>query len=193
MDLQRAQAVLVPADATELDIALLWTRAPGKLRKLKKLDLRTIAISLDASHQPLEAVEALAERSSDGAITHHRDALDDSGGRGSPSFTIYPSAIDERVADVLFFVVCFEGDDLTKAAALGFSLTDRTTGVTVARSEFPSATSRLQAALIARIHRMDGWAVQSVGAPVPRPPTAAVTRTDQLAAFSAAFTRENDD
>ncbi|WP_119729514.1 TerD family protein [Thermomonospora amylolytica] len=138
----------------------------GLLRRARpqSIDLDASCLLFDASGNLVDAVWFRQLRSKDGAVRHTGDNLTGAGEGDDESITVDLVALPVNVAQLVFTVNSFTGQDFSQIANAFCRLVDETTGRELARYDL-SGSGPHTAQIMAKVSRDGrGWSMTAIGA-----------------------------
>ncbi|MBA9006849.1 TerD family protein [Thermomonospora cellulosilytica] len=138
----------------------------GLLRRARpqSIDLDASCLLFDVSGNLVDAVWFRQLRSKDGAVRHTGDNLTGAGEGDDESITVDLVALPVNVAQLVFTVNSFTGQDFSQIANAFCRLVDETTGRELARYDL-SGSGPHTAQIMAKVSRDGrGWSMTAIGA-----------------------------
>jgi tellurium resistance protein TerZ len=135
----------------------------GKART-QSIDLDASCLLFDPSGNLVDAVWFRQLRSKDGAVQHTGDNLTGAGEGDDESIKVDLAALPSGVAQLVFTVNSFTGQDFSQIAGAFCRLVDETTGQELARYDLSGSGSHT-AQIMAKVARDgQGWSMTAIGA-----------------------------
>ncbi|GAA3235436.1 TerD family protein [Pseudonocardia petroleophila] len=131
----------------------------------QSIDLDASALLFDAGRQLVDAVWFRQLRSKDGSVQHTGDNLTGAGEGDDESVIVDLARLSPAVAQIVFTVNSFTGQDFTQIENAFCRLVDETTGEELARYEL-SGSGTHNAQIMAKVARdgQGGWSMTAIGA-----------------------------
>lgn len=132
--------------------------------KTQPTDLDASCLLFDASGNLVDAVWFRQLRSKDGAVQHIGDNLTGDGEGDDESIRVDLTALPGNVAQLVFTVNSFSGQDFSQIAGAFCRLVDESTGRELARYDL-SGSGPHTAQIMAKVSREgSGWSMTAIGA-----------------------------
>jgi tellurium resistance protein TerZ len=132
--------------------------------KSQSIDLDASCLLFDGSRNLADAVWFRQLRSKDGSVLHTGDNLTGEGEGDDEVINVDLPSVPENVAQLVFTVNSFTGQDFSQIANAFCRLVDETTGQELARYDLTGA-GRHNAQIMAKVTRDGaGWAMTAIGA-----------------------------
>ncbi|ACY98731.1 MULTISPECIES: TerD family protein [Thermomonospora] len=132
--------------------------------KTQPTDLDASCLLFDASGNLVDAVWFRQLRSKDGAVQHTGDNLTGDGEGDDESIRVDLTALPGNVAQLVFTVNSFSGQDFSQIAGAFCRLVDESTGRELARYDL-SGSGPHTAQIMAKVSREgSGWSMTAIGA-----------------------------
>lgn len=132
--------------------------------KTQPTDLDATCLLFDASGNLVDAVWFRQLRSKDGAVQHTGDNLTGDGEGDDESIRVDLTALPGNVAQLVFTVNSFSGQDFSQIAGAFCRLVDESTGRELARYDL-SGSGPHTAQIMAKVSREgSGWSMTAIGA-----------------------------
>ncbi|WP_344598473.1 TerD family protein [Actinomadura vinacea] len=172
ISLQKGQKVsLAKPDGgglTRVKMGLGWDAVAKKGRfgksKAQSIDLDASCLMFDASGNLADQVWFRQLRSKDGSVLHTGDNLTGEGEGDDEVINVDLPSVPSNVAQLVFTVNSFTGQDFSQIANAFCRLVDETTGREIARYEL-SGSGGHNAQIMAKVSRDgQGWAMTAIGA-----------------------------
>ncbi|MBW8483477.1 TerD family protein [Actinomadura parmotrematis] len=153
---------------TRVRMGLGWDAVPKKglfgRGRAPDIDLDASCLLFDASGNLADAVWFRQLRSKDGAVLHTGDNLTGAGEGDDEVINVDLAALPASVAQLVFTVNSFTGQDFSQIANAFCRLVDESTGQEIARYEL-SGSGGHNAQIMAKVARDGaGWSMTAVGA-----------------------------
>lgn len=130
----------------------------------QSIDLDASALLFDASGTLVDAVWFRQLQSQDGAVRHTGDNLTGDGDGDDESIIVDLPRLSPAVAQIVFTVNSFTGQDFSQIENAFCRLVDETTGEELARYDL-TGSGRHNAQIMAKVSRDGGgWAMTAIGA-----------------------------
>jgi tellurium resistance protein TerZ len=131
--------------------------------KSQSVDLDASAVVFDGNGQVLDQVWFSQLRSRDGAIIHSGDNRTGDGEGDDESITVHLDRLPPQVAQIVFLVNSFTGQNFSQIENAFCRLVDETTGQETARYELTGSGVHT-AQIMAKVSRDgNGWAMTAIG------------------------------
>ncbi|MGI5203061.1 TerD family protein [Spirillospora sp. CA-108201] len=132
--------------------------------KPQSIDLDASCLLFDASGNLVDQVWFRQLRSKDGSVQHTGDNLTGEGEGDDEAVNVDLRSVPEGVAQLVFTVNSFTGQDFSQIAGAFCRLVDETTGQEIARYEL-SGAGQHNAQIMAKVSRDgQGWSMTAIGA-----------------------------
>ncbi|MFT4083248.1 MAG: TerD family protein [Nocardioides sp.] len=129
----------------------------------QSIDLDASAVLYDAQGQPVDQVWFRQLNSQDGSVRHSGDNLTGEGEGDDESITVHLDRVPAQVAQIVFLVNSFTGQDFSQIENAFCRLVDETTRTEIARYDLTGSGSHT-AQIMAKVARTGGgWSMTAIG------------------------------